>query len=118
MKEKITDEIRSIFANSEKWIKLEIEYAKLTAAEKFTILSSAIAMGAVVLILALLMAILLSFALVGVFQMFMTEPLAYLSTAGVVLLFIILIYLFRKPLIADPIARFVTRLFIEHPQSK
>ena len=40
MKAKITDEIKEIFSQGVNWAKLEIEYVKLTAAEKLIILMS------------------------------------------------------------------------------
>ena len=50
MKEKLTDEIKDIFVQGRDWIKLEIEYAKLTVAEKFTLLLSAMIIGAICLL--------------------------------------------------------------------
>lgn len=112
MKDKLTDEIKDLFSQSRDWIKLEVEYAKLTLAEKFTILASAMIIGAVCLLMGMVVLILLAFALVEVFKMLMAPGLAYLSVAGVICILIVLLYVMRKPILLNPIARFITRLFI------
>lgn len=113
MKEKLTDHFKSIITNAKQWALLEVEYAKLTVAEKFTILSSAVVIGFVSLLLLLLVMILLSFALVYVFSEMMAPWLACITVAGIVLFIMALIVAFRKPLLTDPIARFITKLIIE-----
>lgn len=113
MKGKLTDDLRSIYEHVTQWLDLEVEYVKLTAAEKITILSSAVVLGFVSLLMALLVMILLSFALVGVFEQLMSPALAYLSVAGIVIVLMLLIFLLRKPILTDPIARFITRLLLE-----
>ncbi len=113
MKEKLTDEIREIFVHSRNWLKLEIEYAKLTVAEKFTLLVSAFVIGAVCLLMGTVALMLLAFSLAEVFRMMMNPALAYLSSAGVIVLLLIVLYLCRKPLLLNPVAKFITRLIIE-----
>lgn len=113
MKSKITDEIKEIFSQSINWAKLEVEYIKLTAAEKLIILMSTMILGAICMLLLMPLVIMLLFALAGVFRMFMAPSLAYLSVGGIVLVVIVLIFVFRKVLIITPVARFITRLFLE-----
>lgn len=112
MKEKLTDELKEIFVQGKNWMKLEVEYAKLILAEKMTMLFSAMIIGAVCLLMGMVVLILLAFALVELFRLMMSPALAYLSSAGVIVVLIVLFYLFRKPLLLNPIARFITRLFI------
>lgn len=111
MKEKLTDEIKEIINQTTSWAKLEVEYAKFTIAEKFTMLISAFIISAICLLLLLSVLMMLSLALVQVFRSFMDPALAYLSVAGVICLFVIIIYLARKPLLLNPIAKYLTRLF-------
>lgn len=118
MKSKITEEFKDLFKQSVDWAKLEVEYIKLTAAEKLIILTSAMIMGALIMILLLPFFIMLMFSLVGVFRLIMSPPLAYLSVGGIVAVVILLIVLFRKPLIINPVARFVTKVIIEKHSSK
>lgn len=113
MKEKLTDEIRDIFREGKNWINLEIEYAKLTVAEKFTVLMSTLVIGAVGLLMLTVILVLLGFSLAELFMSIMGPALAYLSAAGAILLLTVILFLFRKPLLIDPMAKFITRLFID-----
>lgn len=113
MKKKITDELKDMLKQSLVWTKLEIEYVKLTAAEKLVILLSTIIIGGIMAILTLPVFIMFLFALVGVFKLIMPSPLAYLTVGGIVLLIIFALYLMRKPLIINPVSRFITKLFLD-----
>jgi len=111
MKEKFTQELKDIISQSVSWAKLEVEYAKFTIAEKVTILLSGFVIGAVCLLLGVAMLLMLAFCIVELFKMIMAPSLAYLCVAGIIALMILLIYLLRKPLLLNPIAKFITRLF-------
>lgn len=113
MKDKITDEFKEIFSQTKKWITLEIRYAKLTAAEKCTILMGAIALALISLLIGMVILILLAWSLVDFLREFMSPSLACLSVSGVLVLVIILIVVLRNPLVINPISRFLTKLFIE-----
>lgn len=117
MKTKITDEIKEIISSGINWVKLELEYLKLTAAEKLIILMSTVILGAVALLLLVPLMIMLMFALADVFMMFLPPWLAYLSVGGVVLIMIVCVFVFRNALIITPCAKFITRLFLEKSHS-
>ncbi|MDE6143713.1 MAG: phage holin family protein [Muribaculaceae bacterium] len=118
MKQKFIDEIKDIFSQSISWAKLEIDYIKLTAAEKLIILMSALIIGGIIMLLLLPLFIMLLFALVGVFRIFMSPPLAYLSVGGIVFIILLIVFFFRKILVINPVARFITKLIIENHPSK
>lgn len=113
MKDKLTDEIKDVFVQARTWLECETEYLKLTAAEKFTILLSGLILGAVCLLLGIFALALMSMALVNLFKLFMAPSFAFLSVAGIVLLVGVVLYLLRKPLIMNPLARFITKLFLD-----
>lgn len=113
MKEKLTDELKEIFVQSRKWLKLEIRYVKLTAAEKCTVLMSAIFLSLISLLIGMVILILLAFSLADYFQNFMSPALSCLSVSGVLVCIIVIIFLLRKPLIVNPIARLLSRLIID-----
>lgn len=118
MKSNLTDEIKGLFSQGFNWAKLEIEYITLTTAEKLIILLSTVIIGAIMAILLLPVLIMFLFALVGVFKLIMSPPLAYLTVGGIVLLIIFAIFLMRKPLIVNPVSRFITKLFLDkHTQT-
>lgn len=111
MKEKLIDEIKEIFSQSTSWVKLEVEYAKFTIAEKFTVLMTAMIIGAVCFLLGFAVLLMLTFAGVELFKLILSPVLSYCAMAGVVCLLLILFYLCRRPLLLNPIAKFITRVF-------
>lgn len=113
MKVNIFDEFRSILDQSKTWLKLEMEYLKLTAAEKITLLMGSLIIGFVALLLGMVVLIMLALALAEVFKMLMSSGLAYLSTAGAICLLVVIFFIFRKPLLMNPIARLITKIFFD-----
>lgn len=117
MKENLTDELKNIFSEGKRWWGLELEYLKLTAAEKATVMMSAMVVGGVCMFIAVLSLILFAFALVEVFRTFLCPALAYTCVGGIFVLVLVVIYLLRKQLIIDPIARFITKLIIDRKEN-
>lgn len=113
MKLNIVEEIRNIIEQSKTWVRLEVEYAKLTIAEKLTMLLTSLILGFVCLLLFTVVLIMLSFCIAELFKMILVPSLAYLCTAGSILVFLLLLYLLRKPLILTPIARMITKIFFD-----
>ncbi len=113
MKENLNQEIKEILSKSIDWAKLELEYMKLTAAEKVSILMGTAVLAAIIMVMFLPVLIMFLFALVGVFRLIMPPAFAYLTVGGIEVLTVAIIYLLRTPLIFNPISRFITRLIID-----
>lgn len=113
MKLNFVEEIRNIFEQSKTWVRLEVEYAKLTIAEKLTMLLTSLIVGFVCLLLFTVVLIMLSFCVAELYKLILTPALAYLATAGSILVFLLLFYLFRKPILLTPIARMLTKIFFD-----
>lgn len=113
MKTNLIEEIRSILEQSKSWLKLEVEYARLTIAEKVTVLMGSLILGFVCLLLGMVVLIVLALSLAEAFKLLMNPALAYLSTAGAICLLLALLFLLRKPLLLNPIARLITRVFFD-----
>ena len=104
---------RQFLLEAKKFFTLEWNYTKLTAVEKLTVLLSATAVVAVVVIigafalayLANTLVTLLAHALGSVWG-------ANLLVAALLLLLLVLVIAFKQRLIVDPIARFITKLFL------
>ena len=118
MKTKITDEIKEILSSGINWAKLEIEYLKLTAAEKIIILVSMMVIGAVVLLLLLPAMLMFMFALAQVFVDIMPKAVAYVCVGGIVLILLGLLVLFRKQLVINPVAKFISKVLLENQGNK
>lgn len=113
MKLNFVEEIRNIFEQSKTWIQLEVEYAKLTVAEKLTMLCTSLIVGFVCLLLFTVVLIMLSLCIAQLYMLILSPVLAYLATAGSLLILLLLFYLLRKPLLITPIARMITKIFFD-----
>lgn len=118
MKTKLTDEIREMLSQGVNWAKLEIEYLKLTAAEKIIILVSMLVIGAVFLLLLLPVVLMFLFALAQVFIDFMPVALAYVCVGGIVMLLLGLLVIFKKQLVINPVAKFISKVLLDNPENK
>ena len=93
-------------------LKLEIDYTKLTGAEKTTILLSRIFLVAITIVLGMSALLFLAFSLAHVIiRATHSAVLAYLMVALIFVIILLCIYAFKKQLILDPVARFVSKLF-------
>ena len=118
MKPKLTDEIKELLTQSVNWAKLEVEYLKLTAAEKLIIIVSMMVIGIVVLLLLLPAILMFLFALAQVFIGFMPVAVAYVSVGGIVLLLLGILVLFRKHVVINPVAKFISKVLLGHQDNK
>ena len=113
MKTKLTEELKEIAGQGVKWAKLELEYIKLTTAEKLVLLLGSFIIGGVMALMFLPLFLMLLLALADVFKLIMAPALAYLSVAGIVAVLIGLLYVFRKQLVINPISRFMTKIILD-----
>ncbi len=90
----------------------KLEYARLSGAEKTTVMLSGIALVLAVFMFALFFVFFLSLALSQWIASAIGEGWSYLIISGIYAALIALLILFRKPLIQDPIARFVSKIFL------
>lgn len=106
------DDLKRLRSLIFRYIQLTLDYAKFTAAEKFTLLSGMLVLGIVCLAVLAFCFIFLGFSCAELFKLFMAPALAYLATAGVFLIFAIIVILLREPLILTPISRLITRILL------
>jgi hypothetical protein len=105
---------KKLFNEARKYFSLEWDYTKLTAVEKLAVLLSSIAFLAVVIILG-------TFALAYVFSALIDVLAvalgctwgAQLIAAAILLVLLLVVFAFKKQLIVDPVARFVSKLFLK-----
>lgn len=113
MRLKIVDDIQNVVEQGKAWLTLEMEYAKLTLAEKLTVLLTTLIIGFICLLLGMVVLILLGFSLVELFKMLMCPALAFLTVAGIICVLLVLLWLLRKPLLLNPLAKMLTRIIID-----
>lgn len=118
MKPKLTDELKELVTQGINWAKLEVEYLKLTAAEKLIILVSMMVISVVVLLLLLPAVIMFLFALAQVFIGFLPVAVAYVVVGGIVLLLLGILVIFRKQIIINPVAKFISKVLLDKNDDK
>ena len=107
-----SNRMTSLWAEFRSYMDLNIEYAKLTLAEKTTVLLTAMATAAIIGVLALIVLFFLSIAAVHWLALVMSLALAYSIMTGFNLLLLALVVILRKQLIVTPISKFVTKLIL------
>ncbi|MFG6382235.1 MAG: phage holin family protein [Muribaculum sp.] len=110
------DDLKASWANVREWGKLYFENLRLLSIEKATVLFSQGIMGVLLVILCACAFFFISIALVLILAQVLPVMWCFLIMGGVYLLLGLAVYIFRKPLLTDPIARFLSRLFLENPE--
>lgn len=96
------------------YVEQEIESVKLTAAEKISIATSTIVSGLILTLLAAAMLLFASLALSYYLGSLMNSTaLGFLAVAGIYLLILLTVYLFRKRLITDNIVEVVIQFLFD-----
>ncbi len=104
---------KQLFDSFKEHAKLEIEYSKLTLAEKLSILlSRAIVVTILIIFGAGVMLLLLWAFAKWMIAVTGSLLLGVLISVAVVLLLALLVYGYRKQLIVNPVTRFVTKLLL------
>ena len=109
----IRDQISSIWIEIKETLRLNLDYAKLTATEKLTILLSMTGLALVCFALASIIIFLISLGLMLLLAKSRGLFGACMIMAGIYALILVAAVLLRKQLIIDPIARFISHLFLK-----
>lgn len=94
---------------------LYVDNIRYTAAEKFTLLLSGIAIFSIVMVLAVLALIFIAIGIGNMLETYLEPFWTYFIIAGLLLLVIVAVILLKDRLLVDPIARFISKLFIDTP---
>lgn len=109
--------IKQLIQALKEYLEMQKEYTRLELTEKLTILFSTLIFIIILIVLGILVLFYLSFSLIYFLAPYVGGLLiSYALMAGVILLFIFLIAVFRKKLIYDPMANFMAQLFLKKPQ--
>ena len=95
-----------------RFLALKTEDVKLTLSEKLTILISTLAVAALLGLLGGIALMLLTFSAANWIAESFGMKWAWLILAGGYLLVLLVVVIFRKPLVINPVSRFVTRLLL------
>lgn len=108
----------SLADNVMKYLRLLVEDTKLNVAEKLTRLLAAVALCAVLLILGIVTLVYVSMAVAWSLAVALSPVWSYIIVAGFFVILLAVLIFFRKALIEDPIARFISRLLLDAPAPK
>lgn len=97
---------------AKKYLTFQIEYAKLTAAEKITMIFGAVALAFILIMLVTVIGLFATLAVAHLIADTVGIAWAFAIMAGFYLLVAILLIVFRKPLLLNPIARFMSRIIL------
>ena len=111
MPDKQQNQFSVLWAELRSALKLNIDYAGLTAAEKLTMLLTMLSFSLLAFVLISLIMFFLSLAVVRCIATGVGMIRAYFIMCGFYVLLLAVALAFRKQLIINPIARFVSRLF-------
>lgn len=110
------ENLQSLWNEAKNYLELQKEYVKLDAAEKLSVLLSAVAVAAVCLIL--VMAALLFFVVALGFWLanYVGTAWSFAIMGGAMLVFIIIAVLTRKRWVVQPVSRFIARLLVNEDE--
>ena len=108
-----SENFQQLFFEFKKYLELQKEYTKLELTEKLTILFSTLIMVLVLIILGMVALFYLLFALAYVLEPLVGGLMAsFAIIAGINVLLIALVIIFRKQLIISPMVNFLANLFL------
>ena len=111
--DKSIENFQQLFFEFKKYLELQKEYTKLELTEKLTILFSTLIMVLVLIILGMVALFYLLFALAYVLEPLVGGLMAsFAIIAGINVLLIALVIIFRKQLIISPMVNFLANLFL------
>lgn len=109
--------VASLLRGVRRLVVLNIDYARLTAAEKTSILLSAIAIYVALLIVGSTALLFLSIGVGHVLAQTVAPIGAFLYVSAFYVVSFAVLYFMRRRLFVDPITRFVSRLFVKPPKT-
>lgn len=107
--------ISNLVETGKRLASLFMENAKLTVAEKVTQLVGALAVSMIALLFSIVALVFLVIGVATWLEAYIAPFWSYMIVAGVVIILIVGVIVFRKPLVYDPFAKFITRLFLDNP---
>ena len=109
----IDNEYKQLWQQVKNHISLQLQYSKLTLAEKLTLLASRLILVMIAIMLGASVMLILSGALIVALAPVVGETwIACLIVAAIYLVLLLLVFAYRQSLIIDPVTRFITKLLL------
>jgi hypothetical protein len=111
---KYTEDIKQIILEVKHYLNLQKKYLAIDAAEKTTVILSAVTIAAICILLGGIVLFFITFALAyWLGDMFISLPLGFLTMAVIVALLLVLFYWKRNAWVIQPLARMTAKLFVD-----
>ncbi len=110
------ESFQSVWHNAKTYIRLYAENMKLLSIEKSTLLLSGATLAFVLLLFVIISFFFISIGLIYALAEVIPVMWCFLIMGGLYLLLAALAFILRDSLFVNPIARFVSRLFIDDPE--
>lgn len=107
-----SESLSTLWLKLKQLAQLKYDYARLTFAEKLTMLLAMFALGLVCLFGVMIMLFFLSVALAECMASSIGMAWACTIIAGIYLIVLVIVVCLRKQLIVNPISRFITKLLL------
>lgn len=115
MNESDDNKIKDIYRFMLKYTALRLDYARLTVAEKLAVLLATVAFYAIAVVIGMVTLVFVSIGIGHLLASTIAPHTAYLLVSAVYLILFVVLITFRKKLIFNPTARFVSRLLLKDP---
>lgn len=109
----IREQLTSIWIEIRETLRLHLDYAKLTATEKLSVLLSMMGLALICLLLGSIVIFIVSLGLMPLLAKSTGLFGACMIMAGIYALMLIAAIIFRKQLIINPVTRFLSHLFLK-----
>lgn len=116
---KYTEDIKEIILEVKHYLNLQKRYIAIDAAEKTTVILSAVAIAAICILLGAIIILLCTFALAyWIGDLLNSLPLGFLAMGCMVAALLLLFYCKRKAWVIQPLARMAAQLFVENKEEE
>ncbi len=117
--EKYTDNFRKLVQELKRYLALQKEYAMMETADKLTVILSAVAIGAVCLVLGAMVLFFLTIALAyWIGHLTGDVALGFVYVSAFIMLLLFVVYSNRNAWFVQPLARMMIRLFVTKEEEK
>ena len=116
---KYTEDIREIILEVKNYLNLQKKYLAIDAAEKATVILSAVAIAAICILLSSTLLLFCTFALAyWIGDLLDSLPLGFLAMAIFIAVLLLLFYSKRKAWVIQPLARMMAQLFVDNNEEE
>lgn len=112
-RENSSEAYRRIYHETRRLVSLEVEDAKLMLTEKLTLLLGRVTLVAVAFVLSACVVIFLSMSISDLLLKSFSPWVTYMIVAAFYAVLICVVALFRRQLIVDPIARYISKVILD-----